>query len=148
MNGKPQNFNIFISYSRHAPKLRPWMQDLIRELTKKNLHVWYDEEQIKAGDPWSDALQDGLQRSQYVLMVFTPEATHSNWMAVELGASLAMEKPLIPIVSPDVPQEDLPGPIRTRKYLTLGDPAQIAEQIAQSFFPSHASNGATVDAAY
>jgi hypothetical protein len=41
-------------------------------------------------------------------MVITPEAAHSNWQAAELGAALALQKPLIPILAEDVPSKDIP----------------------------------------
>ena len=66
-----------------------------------------------------------------MVMVITPETVHSNWAALELGAALASQKPLIAIVAEGVPLEDIPGPIRLRKYLLKADPTEIADEIAR-----------------
>jgi len=58
-------------------------------------------------------------------------AARSNWQAVELGAALALQKPLIPIVAEDVPVKDIPGPIKLRKYLLKADPMVVADEIAR-----------------
>jgi hypothetical protein len=50
---------------------------------------------------------------------------------------------LIPIVAEDVPFENIPGPIKLRKYLPKGDPIAIADEIADAIVPEHKSDGKT-----
>jgi hypothetical protein len=124
----PEKYDVFLSYTA---KDREWVRRLANALLEQGLNVWYDEIEIKPGDVWRDQTEKGLRASTYVVMVITPEAAHSNWQAAELGAALALQKPLIPIVAEDVPSKDIPGPIRMRKYLLKADPAVIADEIAR-----------------
>ena len=124
----PKKYDIFLSY---AGEDREWVRRLANALLEQGLNVWYDEIEIKPGDMWRDQTEKGLRASTYVVMVITPEAVHSNWQAAELGAALASQKPLIPIVAADVPLKDIPGPIKLRKYLLKADPTVVADEIVR-----------------
>lgn len=121
-------YDIFISY--HS-KDREWVRRLVDALLAQGLRVWYDEMEIKFGDTLPNRMEEGLRQSAYVVFIITPETVRSNWMALELGAALALQKPLIPIVAEETPFEDIPGPIKLRMYLIKSDPLAIAEQIAR-----------------
>ena len=126
----PEKYDIFLSY---PAKDRDWARRLTSALLEQGLHVWYDELEMKPGDMLLDRMEKGLRESTYVVMVIviTPEAAHSNWQAAELGAALALQKPLIPIVAEDVPLKDIPGPIKLRKYLLKADPIVVADEIVR-----------------
>ena len=121
-------YDVFISYARQN---REWVRRLVDALERASLRVWYDEREIRAGEVFNKRLDEGLRSSRYIAFVFTPDALHSNWVAFELGAALALEKALIPIVSPDVAVQDLPGPIRVRRFLYMEEPNSVAAQIAR-----------------
>ena len=122
-------YDVFIS---NASKDRDWVNSLVEALSNKGLCVWYDETNIKPGDSILGELEEGLRDSKYIVMLLTPDTVNSNWAAAELGAALAMKKILIPIVSEDMLIEDLPGPVRSRRFLRKGDPNSTAEEIARS----------------
>jgi hypothetical protein len=124
----PKKYDVFLSYTG---KDREWVRRLADALLERGLDVWYDEIEIKPGDMWRDQMEKGLRESTHVVIVITLEAVHSNWAAAELGAALASQKPLIPIVAEDVPSKDIPGPIKLRKYLLKADPTVIADEIAR-----------------
>jgi hypothetical protein len=121
-------YDIFLSY-HHADD--EWTKRLVDALSKKGVEVWHDDEKIKPGDSWREKIEEGLRQSRNVVFIVTPETARSNWMALELGAALALKKPLIPIVAEDTPLKDIPGPIRIRKSLTKGDPVAVAERIVR-----------------
>lgn len=73
-----------------------------------------------------------MRDSKYTIMLLTPDTVNSNWAAAELGAALAMKKIIIPIVSEDMLIKDLPGPVRSRRFLRKGDPNSTAKEIARS----------------
>lgn len=124
-----KKYDIFIS---HAGQEREWVRNLVEALSKQGLKVWYDETEVKPGDSFINQVEKGLRHSSNVVIIITPEATRSNWMALELGAALALHKPLIPVVSEDVPPQEIPGPIKLRKYLPKTDPTAVAKEIARS----------------
>jgi len=124
-----KKFDIFISYPRQE---KEWVRNLVKALSEQGLKVWYDETEMRPGDSFIKQFEEGLRKSSNVVIIITREATRSNWMALELGAALGLHKPLIPIVSEDVPPQDIPGPIKLRKYLLKTDPTTVAEEIARS----------------
>jgi hypothetical protein len=132
---------IFLSYS-HQDKDRDWVRRLVDALSEKGVDVWYDETEIKPGDSWADRTEEGLRESAYVVFIVTSETT-SNWSAAELGAALALRKPVIPIVAEDVPFENIPGPIKLRKYLPKGDPVTVADEIVGTIGLRHEGDGKT-----
>jgi len=42
-----------------------------------------------------------------------------------------LKKPLIPVVSKDTPSEELPGPVRLRRYISMDKPEIVAEEISR-----------------
>jgi len=122
-----KKYDIFLSYSIED---REWVRFLADALSEKGLRVWYDDKEIRTGDYMIDRVEEGLRGSAHVVFVISPKTAHSNWLAAELGAALALQKSLIPIVGDDVRLEDLPGPIKIRKFLPKDEPRAMAEKIA------------------
>ncbi len=124
----PEYYDVFLSY--HI-KDREWVDGLVEALSRRNLQAWNESAEIKAGDLWIEAIENGLRKSRSFVIVITPESLGSNLVAAELGAALALKMPLIPVVSKDAPTEQLPGPIRRRKYLLMNEPDAVAEEICR-----------------
>lgn len=125
------DYDIFLSYSL---KDHDWVKSLIKALSQRNLRVWSDSEEIQAGDAWLDAVGEAIRKSKFFVTIITPESVGSSYMAVELGSALALKKLLIPIVSKDTPSEELPGPVRLRKYISMDEPEIVAEEICRRLF--------------
>ncbi len=118
-------------------------QALAGALRQRGLSVWWEEEQIKPGDYWADCVRDALHGSENVVFVLSAGAAKSNWLAVELGGALALQKRIIPVIKAGTPPEEIPGPLRLRKPLAGLDATTAAESIAQAI----ATNGHTAAAA-
>lgn len=124
-----KKYDIFISYS---PKDRAWVRSLVKALQDKGLSVWYDEFEIKPGDALLERIHEGLNKSRNIVFLIGAGASKSNWVAAELGAALALRKPIIPIVQEGTTPEDIPGPIRLRRYLLKQEPSIVAEEIVRA----------------
>jgi len=133
-------FDVFLSY-RHEDL--DWVASLARALADRGLHVWYADAQIRPGDSMADRLADALRASDYAVMVISSEDV-SNWAAVELGAILALRKPLIPIIAPQVPWAKVPGPVKLRRHLPKGDPDAAADEIARVISSGRGTPGRTL----
>jgi hypothetical protein len=131
-----QVYDVFLSYTHDDHE---WVEQFAHALSEKGLRVWYDEDEIKPGDTWGDQLQEGLRHSTYVVFV-TPEKA-STRSAADLGAILALRKPVIPIVAEDTPPENIPGPIKLRKQLLKGDPTAVANEIVKAIAPEQRTSG-------
>jgi hypothetical protein len=132
-----EDYDVFLS---HSLKDRDWASDLVRALMQRRLRVWSNFEGIRVGDSWYQAIDDGIRKSRSFVAIITPESVRSSFMAAELGSALALKKPLIPVVSEDTPSEELPGPIRLRRYITLDEPETVAEEISRRLAPKTQKN--------
>ncbi len=118
-------------------------QTLASALRKRGLSVWWEEEQIKPGDYWADRVREALHGSENVVFVLSASAAKSNWLAVELGGALALQKRIIPVIKAGTPPEEIPGPLRLRKPLAGLDATAAAAAIAQTIAASdHATTAA------
>lgn len=104
---------------------------LVDALVAQGLRVWDSEREIRPGDNWVEAVEGALRNSRAVLLVVTPESAGSRWQAAEMGAALAMQKLVIPVIAAGTPREVIPGPLRLRQYIEMGDPEVAADEIAR-----------------
>lgn len=74
---------IFISHSSHD---KPFARKLRRDLTSLGYDVWMDEKEIPIGGSIPSSIQDGLQQSDYVILVISPDALESGWVGAEWEA--------------------------------------------------------------
>jgi formylglycine-generating enzyme required for sulfatase activity len=71
---------VFISYSR---KDLAFVRDLAADLQAAGLEVWWDLSGIKGGDEWERKITEAIKRSEYMIVVLTPEAVDSRWVRKE-----------------------------------------------------------------
>jgi predicted nucleotide-binding protein len=62
-------YDIFLSHYSGDDALA---RSLERALTAAGISVWYDGAEIKLGDSILAKMQEGIQRSRYGLILFTP----------------------------------------------------------------------------
>lgn len=122
-------YDVFISSSAQD---RDWVRALAAALKASGLSVWHHETKIKPGDLLLKRLREGLESSRNVVFVLDEKASKSNWVLFELGATLGLRKPIIPVVREGVSLGELPGPIRIRRHITGRDPAATAKEIVQA----------------
>lgn len=92
-------WDVFVSYASEdrAEIARPIATHLLR----LGLRVWFDELALQPGDRLRQAIDEGLARSQYVIVVFSPAYLMKNWTRYELDGIVqrfvAREATLIPV---------------------------------------------------
>lgn len=124
-----KKYGVFISYSLRD---RTWVRSLFKALQDREISVWYDEDEVRPGDSLLECIHEGLNKSHDIIFLIGAGASKSNWAAAELGAALALHKPIIPIVQEGIPPEDIPGPIRLRRYLLKQEPSVTAVEIVRA----------------
>ncbi len=141
MDDTHNSFHVFLSYS-HSD--REWANALAQALSKQKVKVWTDS-MIKPGELLTDSIATALEQSKYIVFLVSPSSAHSSWAAFELGAAIGMGKTVLPVVSSEVSDDELAGPIRSRKFLRESDPETLAVQLASVILnkdESYASNSA------
>ena len=110
------SYHVFLS---HNGAQKDWTRRLASRQREEGLWVFFDEDSIKLGEDIPAAIENGLKSSRHVLLVLSPEAIASSWVALEYSASLykdpaAANRSLIPILRQDC---DIPLTLGRLKHL-------------------------------
>lgn len=119
---------VFISYS-HADK--PFVDKLKSELNKNNVDVWMDISLLKAGDNIIEKIGIALDESDYIIFVLSENSVKSNWVNLELSATLNNEISreqtyIIPVIIDDC---DIPYALKNRFYADFRRPFYESFQV-------------------
>jgi hypothetical protein len=86
---------VFISYSHSQSSV---VDRLKRDLRQAGIQVWIDHENLEPGTPsWEQAIRTGIQASDIVLYMASPEALISNNVQGEIDVAQALHKLIIPL---------------------------------------------------
>jgi TIR domain len=116
-------FDVFLSYNSVD---RPWVTQLKAALQAKGLGVWLDDDQIRPGDIFGKALEEGIRSSNTVALIVSPEALASAWVeeeyyrALSLANSQGRRLRMIPVL---LRTAALPGFLSSRTWVDFRDPS-------------------------
>lgn len=115
---------IFISYTR---KYLSSTQQLADRLEAEGYDVWWDVN-LLAGHAFRDAIDEQLEASDVVIVIWTPTSIKSPWVIAE--AQHAWNKnALLPLIHPDVDARDIPKPFGTLHSLPVDDFRELLKQL-------------------
>lgn len=80
--------SVFISYST---KDKMFVAKLAAELIKQRIKVWVDEFEMKPGDSLVDKIQEGLNQSDFLVVVLSKNSVDSPWCKKELNSIMMSE---------------------------------------------------------
>jgi CTP:molybdopterin cytidylyltransferase MocA len=122
-------YSAFVSY-RHMPRDRQWAIRIMAELeayrTPKVLqreafpdrigHLFRDEDEIPASTDLSDQIKDALVRSDFLIVVCSPDTPASRWVCreIELFQELGKGERIIPLLIAGEPDKSFPPELRRR----------------------------------
>lgn len=112
--------DVFIS---HAASDSPLAEFLRRHLTQEGLSVYLASVSMPPGERWMPHIMDNLRGSTWVLCLASRAACASPWVMQEMGAAIAGNKKLVPIIwdqSPDL----LPGWMKQYQAVNLAGRGQ------------------------
>lgn len=87
--------HVFISY-RHGDEV-PYVQRLADHLTNEGVSVWFDRE-IVTGDRWDRVIRSKIDTCAALVVLMTPQAEESDWVAREIDQAELMHKPIFPLL--------------------------------------------------
>ena len=106
--------DLFISYSRRDGD---FVRRLHGVLAERGRDVWVDWEDIPAAEPWRDELHAGLEESEALAFVITPDSLASDECAVELERAVEGGKRILPLVLREPDGEQVPEPLAARNWI-------------------------------
>ena len=81
--------DVFLSHAH--PDKQKVVLPFVGELEKRRISYWLDEGEIRWGDKIGASINDGLNRSRYVVVFLTDAFFGRNWTETELSAALSRE---------------------------------------------------------
>lgn len=123
---------LFISHSSadHA-----FAETLARNLLGAGFDVWYDEWEIKVGDSIIKRIETGIDTSDHLVVILSPDSVKSNWVAKELRSVLTEQIPtqtltVLPVVYKEC---DIPRFLKDRRHVRFQGNAELcAAEIIRS----------------
>src|SRR5262249_27638663 len=109
--------SLFDAFLSHASPDKPWVETLKRELSALGLSAYLDQRELKPGDNFVLALDDGLRRSRFLVLVLSGHTARRPCVEWEGSTLMADRGPLgriVPVRIDDVP---LPHAILTAQAI-------------------------------
>ena len=68
---------VFIS---HSSKNKPFVEELISDLKREDVDVWFDKWEIHVGDSILQKIEEGLNNKDYLAIVLSKDSVKSEWV--------------------------------------------------------------------
>ncbi len=82
------NNKVFISYSHIDSST---VEELEKRLKENKIKIWIDKSEMKLGDSIIDKITDGINSSQYFMIILSRNSLASEWVKRELNATLMLQ---------------------------------------------------------
>lgn len=112
--------DVFIS---HSTVDLPLAEFLHRHLSQEGLSVYLASVSMPPGECWMPHIMDNLRNSTWVLCLASRSACASPWVMQEMGAAVAGNKKLVPIIWDQAP-DALPGWMKQYQAVNLAGQGQ------------------------
>ena len=137
--------HVFISHSRvnSSAALR-----LAVELGKRSVVTWLDARDLEQGAEWDKSVASAIQSASGFVFVIGPPGPGDRWQTFEWQQVVNRDdyldpsKPLIPVLIGD---PDLPGFLKTRQSLVLGDTPGSSGDLADKIVNALNNPASSVD---
>ncbi len=95
-----KEYDVFVSHA--SEDKADFVDELVQEMKKRDIKVWYDTFEMRWGDSLRKRIDDGLRRSKFGIIVLSPSyiADEKYWTKAELDGLFQQEsigKTLLPI---------------------------------------------------
>ncbi len=88
--------HVFISYKREDADFAFEMK---RQIERQNFQTWIDDDKLRAGEDWREAIDEAIVRDAFALIVImTPEARSSEYVTYEWSCARGANVTVIPVV--------------------------------------------------
>lgn len=85
MTKNSSHYDVFVSYAKEDSD---FAKNLVKALKAKNISVWYDGGELRLGDSILRRIEDGLEHSDFFLLLLSPEYFRKPWTQFERGVAL------------------------------------------------------------
>ena len=107
-----------VAFISHSSKDKPFVRQLVSDLTAEGVKVWLDEQRILVGDSIPEKISQGLAESDIFLVVLSEHSVSSEWVKRELNSALVSEisKRKVKIMPLKLSDCEIPAVIHDKKF--------------------------------
>jgi hypothetical protein len=116
---------IFISYSR-----KDWdefVKPLVFDFRQRGLKAWIDQQGIRSGTDWSDAIDKALRTCQRMVVCVSPNSMESEQVKREYRFFLRKNKMVVPLLCREA--DNTPYDLDTIQYIPYEDRSKLVEEL-------------------
>ena len=121
---------VFISYS-HTDSM--FVSHLVETLLKSGIDIWIDRWKVKVGDSIAQRISEGIETSDFLIVVLSRASVRSKWVREELNAAIIknIEDEKRAFILPVLLEEcKIPALLEHRKYANYKDnPVQALQEL-------------------
>ena len=107
--------HIFISYAASDKDDAKRVAD---GLERAGLRTWMADE-VTAGDDWLHTIDEAVKAASSGVVVWSPEAVRSAWVASEYRAMLSQNKRLYPVIVRPITADDIPPRLKELLWIDV-----------------------------
>ncbi len=111
----------------YASQQSSFAQQLEAELKTKGIRVWRDKTNLHAGERWPKALGDAIAASDAMVLLWSSEASQSDFVELEWNIAVAMQKAVMPCL---LDYTDIPPTLTPSHRISGNNTQQVAEEIS------------------
>jgi hypothetical protein len=113
-----QDIHVFLSHASADRECMRRLRSILSEVP--HLRV-FTTETLSAGENWLAKLKSEISRSDVFVVILSPSSVHSEWVLFELGAALALDKLIIPVLTDPEALARIPLDLRGIQSLEMDD---------------------------
>jgi hypothetical protein len=122
----------------HSSKDKSFVRDLTKRLNGYGVETWIDELEIKIGQSIHEKINEGLGKSDFLVVVLSKASVASRWVREELNSAASLEKlkNIGTFILPALLEKcDVPPLLLDRRYANfLDDPEAAFKELLDSIF--------------
>ena len=118
---------VFIS---HSSKDKWAARRVSEDLVDLGCTTFLDEKDIKSGASIDDSIRQNLKSCEDFLIILSPASVKSEWVLLELGGAMALQKNIVPILL-YVGSNEIPNAISLRLARDINDIGQYYSEIQE-----------------
>ncbi|MGG6239079.1 toll/interleukin-1 receptor domain-containing protein [Nodosilinea sp. AN01ver1] len=104
-----KKYDVFLSYASND---REWVKAFSNALKEEGLTTWFDVAELPPGSRWQDEVQEALRTSKTLIVFLSSTSVKNQFIFFELGAALADQKQIIPVLINDLDIQEMPIQLR------------------------------------
>lgn len=109
---------VFLS---HSSQDKLFVRKLAHDLQDKQVKPWLDEREILVGDSLHGRIAEGIEKTDFLILVLSDASIKSGWVEREVNAALMKELDknnivILPVLKDPIGKEKIPSLLRDRVY--------------------------------